>query len=214
MKTLLLLWPCWGCCEGRWECRWCPSTQPVATVLTSGGVHRAQGVVDFHTQLLDLGSSEVLVTRHHQKTPSAKGLLWQQNSSDSQPAFFGSYSQKLIFTSVHLRMNRTCSSTLHFCTVFLCAPAPLQFSRSVVSDSATPGTAACRTSLSITNSWSASYDCLKTPPTSPTVSPGKRLSVFLLWSIAKCPGAPCQLCLLPVPSFQFLAKTCFQEISV
>ena len=48
------------------------------------GVHRAQGVVDFDTQLLDLGSTEVSVTSH-QKTASAKGLLRQQKSSDNLP---------------------------------------------------------------------------------------------------------------------------------
>ena len=74
------------------------------------GVRRAQGVVDFDTQLLDLGSTEISVTSH-QKTASAKGLLRQQKSSDSQSAFFDSYSQKLFFPS-HLRMNCACSSTL------------------------------------------------------------------------------------------------------
>ena len=98
-----------GCPQSPRRC-WLPYTAPWSGLL--GGFGNKASSED----ILSQGSS------------LAAELIWQST------CLFWFLFPEAIFTSVHLRMNRTCSSTLHFCTVFLCAPAPLQFSRSVVSD--------------------------------------------------------------------------------
>ena len=73
-----------------------------------------------------------------------------------------------------------------------------QFSHSVVSDSATPGTAACQASLSITNSWTYSNSCPSRWWCHPTISSSfipfsgglvtkSRLTLVTPWTIA-CPA--------------------------
>ena len=92
--------------EDCWECRWQPSTRPMAPVLTREGVCRAQGVADFHTQLLALGSAEVSGTRHQKTASEPRVFSGSRTHLTVNLPFLVPISRSYFFPPFHLRMNQ------------------------------------------------------------------------------------------------------------